>query len=352
MVHSPNTASSRRSSGPAALRRILHINSRLADGGQVSAAKLAEELEVSVRTIKRDIEILRHEHGAEILWEPAAGSYSCTNASEHLPLLRISADEAIAVALAGRTFSAWGGSPLGRALKTALGKVAQVVGNTVSIPATTVADCIFQPDDPAADATGRHLGRLVGAIHRRLAVRIAYRKPGSAAAKERLIHPLHMAYLDHDWMLVAFDPTHNDLRNFLLTRIEELHHTGRPFQPPANFDPKQHLAGAFGRHVGGGPLREVRLRFDAYAAPFIRERRWHPSQTIEDAANSEIVVSLRISHLLDVQRWVLSWGSHAEALAPKELRDSIAHEIVALSPRYATEPSRPQPVGHSVAHPL
>jgi predicted DNA-binding transcriptional regulator YafY len=308
----------------------------------VSAAKLAEELEVSVRTIKRDIEILRNEHGLNITWGHAAGAgagaYSSTNASSLLPLLRFSADESLAVALAAGTFSAWGGSPLGKALDSALAKVAKVVGNAVALPANTVADCIFQPDDTADDATRRHFAPLLEAIRGRLAVRISYRKPGSTAYDERLIHPLHMAYLNHEWMLVSFDPARNDLRHFRLTRIQDLHHTGRAFLPPPNFDPKQHLAGTFGRHVGG-PLLEVRLRFAAAAAPYIRERRWHPSQEITESAHGAIIVTLRVNNLLDVQRWVLSWGSNAEALAPKELRDSIAHEIAALSRCYATESS-------------
>ena len=45
-------------------------------------------------------------------------------------------------------------------------------------------------------------------------------------------------------------------------------------------------------------------------------------------------VALQVTHLLDVQRWVLSWGAHAEALAPDELRANIAREIRLLEKRY------------------
>ena len=336
-MRSPTTTYPRQSSGPAALRRLLHINGRLADGRRVTATSLAAELEVCDRTIKRDIATLREEHGAEIIWEPSTATYLCTKPSEHIPLLRLSADEAIALNLAGRTFAAWGGSPLGRALQAALGKIGQVVGNSVSVPADSIGDLVSQPDETAAaDATRRWYALLLEAIHRRKTLRLVYRKPTAAtAAEERRIDPLHLAYLDHEWTLIAHDHLRNATRQFLLTRIEEIHHTGRGFLPPEGFDAKHYLAGAFGRYVGG-PLQEVRLRFDAYAAPFIRERRWHPSQVLRDTTDGGIEVGLRVSHLLDVQRWVQSWGSHAEALAPAELREAIAREIAVMAVRYKT----------------
>ena len=223
-------------------------------------------------------------------------------------------------------------------------------GNAVSLPADELTDCIFQPDGTNEDDRARrHFARLLEAIRRRRTLRIAYRKPGESDSTERLIHPLHLAFLDHEWMLVAFDTTRDDIRNFLLTRLETVHHTGSHFEPPPDFDSKRHLAGAFGRYVGGS-LQEVRIRFDAYAAPFIRERRWHPSQNLRELEDGSIEVTLSVSHLLDVQRWVLSWGSHAEAVAPEEFRTSVKRELSALAARYAPKPTQAKTVGHSVSH--
>ena len=144
----------------------------------MTAASLADELEVCTRTIKRDIETLRNEHGAEIVWEPSTATYICEKPSEHLPLLRLTADEAIALNLAGKTFAAWGGSPLGRALQAALGKIGQVVGNSVSLPADAMGDLVFQPDDAgAAEATRRWFALLLESIQHRKTLKLTYHKP-------------------------------------------------------------------------------------------------------------------------------------------------------------------------------
>lgn len=320
--------------GPAALDRIIRIHSRLAAHTRVNAAELAGELEVSTRTIKRDIAALRHQHGAEIVWEPATGSYFCEKPSEHLPLLRITADEATAVALANRTFAAWGGTPLGQALESALTKIAEVVGNAISFSAADLADCITPPPpSDRDDASRHHFARLVEAIRRRRTLRLLYRKPGARTAEERHVDPLQLAPLEHEWTLFAHDHARGELRKFLLPRIEAIHHTGRSFPPHDDVGLRRQIAGAFGRHTGIG-LHSVLLRFDAHAAPYLRERKWHPSQDTVDTPDGGVEVTLTVNHLLDVQRWVLSWGSHAEAIEPAELRKSIAREVGWLAARY------------------
>ena len=66
-----------------------------------------------LRTIKRDIEFMRDRFGAPIAWDRANRAYYYTHHCDLLPLLRIDADEALALALARNTFAAWRGSPLG-----------------------------------------------------------------------------------------------------------------------------------------------------------------------------------------------------------------------------------------------
>ena len=98
----------------AALGRILTIHERLGSGRQASATTLAAELEVSRRTVKRDIEFMRDTLGAPIIWEPSPATYFYEKPCDILPLLRLTADEALALALAGQTFAAWRGSPRSR----------------------------------------------------------------------------------------------------------------------------------------------------------------------------------------------------------------------------------------------
>ncbi len=324
-----------RTGGPACFHRICRIHERLRDGRAANTRLLAEDLEVSARTIKRDIELLRRDHSAPIEWEPTTQTYFYSAPFDLLSGLRLDADEALALILAGRTFAAWNDSPIGRALTAALGKISEATGRAVSLPASDLNALLFQPEH-GTDVEHRHFAALIEHIRHARELSIAYLKPKANEPEQRLIHPLHLAHLDHRWMLVAHDTHRRAWRNFLLSRIQTLETTGGTFTPPPPARLKRHLNGSLGRFTGDAEI-PVRLAFDATAAPYVRERPWHTSQTITDRSDGSIETTLRLNNLIDVQRRILASGRHVEVLAPAELRENLAAEIAAMSRTYAPE---------------
>ncbi|MEX2043896.1 MAG: transcriptional regulator [Opitutus sp.] len=319
-----------RSCGRSALFRIVHLHRRLAREQFVTSESLARELEVSSRTIKRDIDLLRDQLEAPIKWDPATHSYTYTRHYDLLPLLRIDAGEALALALAGRIFAAWGGSPLGLALTSALQKISPIVRGAVSLGASALENLLFSPEDPAAEAEHWHFATLLEAIHSRREMRVVYQKPKTDSPSEtRILLPLHLAHLDHRWMLVAHDRVRHAPRNFLLSRIRNAMPTGRRFRPPPDFDCKRYLRGCLGRFAGDTE-HDVKIAADAEIAPYLRERPWHASQRIVEFSGGRIEASFRLNHLNDIERRILACGAHAEVLAPPELRERIRKTAAAL----------------------
>lgn len=321
--------------GRATLRRVLWIHERLGNQLPATAVSLARELETSERSIKRDIEFMRGQLGAPIEWDAAGHSYVYTRPCDLLPLLRLDAGEALALTLAGRTFASWHGTPLGRALTAALGKIAGVIGGAVSLPVSEIDRLVSQPDTgPAVDAEHRHFATALEAIRRRRILRIVYQKPRAGAPPEtRLIHPLHLACLDHRWVLIAHDPVRRAPRNFLLGRIREAQATPAIFELPAGFDLPAYLRGSLGRFTGGDDV-EVRLAFDATLAPYLRERPWHASQTLVEQSGGAAEATLRLNNLTDIRRHILACGRHVEVLAPADLRETIRAEAAAMVERH------------------
>lgn len=321
--------------GRTALRRVLFIHERLGNQQSVTAVSLARELETSERTIKRDLEFMRDELGAPIEWSHATHSYCYTRDCDILPLLRIDAAEALALLLARETFAAWGGSALGRALTAALGKIAGVIGGAVSIPASEVSGLIFRPETNSAEAAEqRCFATALEAIRRRRALRLDYWKPGTTRGELRVVHPLHLALLDHRWVLIAHDPARNGRRNFLLSRIRQAAATPTTFSPPASFNLKTYLRGSLGRFTGDSEI-EIRLALAPALAPYLQENPWHPSQVLAERPDGRLGCTLRLNNTIDVRRRILACGAHAEVLAPPDLRTSIQAEIQAMAARYA-----------------
>lgn len=342
------------SAGPAATARLFELHKRLSAGRPVNAVTLAAETEFSVKTIKRDIEFLSDRCHAPVIWDARRKSYRYTAPFDLASGLRLDAEEALAVVLAGNTFAAWGGTPLGRTLTLALEKIARFAGPALSFPAADLR-AVLHRDETALDAPEhRHFASLLEDILTRRELVILYQKPHAARPERRTLRPLHLAYLDHRWMLVAEDAGRKAWRNFLLPRIHAIERTARTFTPPPPDRIKKHLAGSLGRFTGDQEI-EVRLRFTATAAPYVRERPWHPSQTLRALPDGGIETTLRLNNLKDIERRVLANGAHVEVLAPPELRAALATAIAALAQTYAPEiaaapaPLQPLEVGLNVS---
>ena len=99
---------------------------------------------------------------------------------------------------------------------------------------------------------------------------------------------------------------------------------------------RRHLRGSLGRFTGSEEV-EVQLVFDAKAAPYVRERPWHASQTLHHRPDGSAEVTLNLNNLIDVQRRVLACGRHVEVLSPPALRAAIAAELTVLTNAYAAE---------------
>jgi predicted DNA-binding transcriptional regulator YafY len=163
---------------------------------------------------------------------------------------------------------------------------------------------------------------------------LAYRKAGNRDGEVRLIDPYHLANINGEWYLFAYDHARKDIRTFVPARVLAVKQTGKHFARPQKFSLEKRLRDSFGVHSGEGEF-EVVLRFNARVADYIREKKWHDSQQLKDLKGGGVELRLKLSSLIEIQRWVLGWGSDVIVVKPSQLQESIrqaAREILAQSP--------------------
>jgi predicted DNA-binding transcriptional regulator YafY len=136
-----------------------------------------------------------------------------------------------------------------------------------------------------------------------------------------------MAGMQGGVYLAAFCHQRQDVRTFALERFRQLRVTDDTFEPPADFDLDDYLAGSFGL-FRGQPVK-VALRFSRSVARYVVERQWHPSQQAAPHLTGELDLSLQVPICPELTRWVLSYGKDVEVLAPQSLRAAIRHEWLA-----------------------
>ena len=83
-----------------------------------------------------------------------------------------------------------------------------------------------------------------------------------------------------------------------------------------------------------GPPSHVEIAFDKRVAPYIRARVWHPSQSLRDAADGGVVLTLDVCNDLALRSWILGWSPSARVLAPAALAADIRTDLMNATAQY------------------
>lgn len=207
--------------------RLFQIVHLLRRDRATTATHLATELEVSERTIYRDVQDLM-QSGVPIQGEAGVGYV--LPAHFDLPPLMFTALELEALVLGARMVQGFADEELQRAARSALAKVENVAPRALA--AVAVDSKLMVPDLPFDAAFGPTLALLRKALQSRHVVRMSYRDEGGASS-ERDVRPLGLAYWGKVWTLVAWCELRADFRSFRLDRVEVATTTARRFADEA-----------------------------------------------------------------------------------------------------------------------
>lgn len=205
--------------------RLFQIVQHFRGGRLVTAQMLGKRLEVSERTIYRDIADLQSS-GVPIDGEAGVG-YIMREGFD-LPPLMFTRDEIVALVAGARMVRAFGGAAMARAAEEALVKIAAVLPD--SEKARIDKTEIHSPKWVVSDADRCAIDRIDRAIEDRDVLTIDY-KDETGAASARDVRPLGLWFWGRVWTLVAWCEMRGDFRTFRIDRIAAIHATGRKFRP-------------------------------------------------------------------------------------------------------------------------
>jgi proteasome accessory factor B len=301
---------------------MLHIHQAIQSGKHPTATSLAMELEVSTKSVHRDLEFMRDRLGLPVEWDQSRFGYRYTDEVSAFPTMQITEGELLALVVAEKALQQYRGTSFEQPLLSAIRKMEQSLPDTVSLSLSDIEQTISFRTSAEPILNLGIFDALARATASRHQLELAYRKPGQKEAERRIIDPLHVANINGEWFLFAFDHLRKDIRTFVPSRIQSVKRTGKTFERPQKFSLQKRLRDSFGVHSGHGTF-DVVIRFNVEAADFIREKKWHDSQQLRELPHGEVELRLKLSSLAEVERWVLSWGGNATIIRPKELVESV-----------------------------
>lgn len=305
------------------LARMMQLHAQLQARKFPNCRKLAHELEVSSKTIQRDIEFMRYQLGLPIEYDQLHFGFVYTEPVANFPNIQVSEGEIVALFVAQKALQQYCGTPFEAPLRAAFRKIEHGLKDRITFSWSDLNAAISFRSAGQSLADLEAFEVLSHAVLESTEIEFRYRKLRGTAAETRRVRPYHLGCVDNQWYLFAFDLDRKQLRTFALPRIREPRRTGVRFRRPANFSIGKFLESSFGVFQGDGRTT-VRVRFQSFAAQLVRERMWHHSQKIKELRDGGLELQLRLGSLEEIERWILSWGDQAEVLEPAKLRQRLA----------------------------
>jgi len=311
------------------LERMLRIHQALQSGKFPNASTLAREIEVATKTIHRDIEFMRDRLNLPIEFDPRRNGYHYTEEVGAFPNIQITEGELFALIVAEKALQQYRGTNFEKPLLSAIRKMEQSLPDTISLNLADIEQTISFRTRAEPILNLEIFDVLAKAVSHRQQLELAYRKPGERQPEKRLIDPYHLANINGEWFLFAYDHTRKDIRTFVPARIQSVQPTGKTFDRLQKFSLEKRLRNSFGVRSGEGEYAVV-IQFNARVADYIREKKWHESQQLKELKGGGVELRLKLSSLVEIERWILSWGGDAKVLKPRELAEAVRKSAEAI----------------------
>ena len=315
--------------------KLLHALESSRHGASIDA--LSKDLEVTTRTIRRDLAALQEagfalyderDDNGHVKWRLDGQVLKGIDTGFTL-------SELCALYLSRNLLEAVAGTPFQRDLTNAFERLAKLLSPRMRqfldrLPTVLVA----KPGPRARGGASAPdiVARLLEAtLHFRVTT-MRYDSVSSSRIKDYLVHPYRLAFAQGSLYLLAYVPEYKAVRTFAVDRIASASLEKQTFTVT-------HAVGddVFANSLGvnTGPAERVEIEFDARVAPYIRARVWHPSQRIRETDHG-LVVTLSVCNDAALRSWILSWGAAARVLAPASLAEDVRAALHNATAQYET----------------
>jgi predicted DNA-binding transcriptional regulator YafY len=315
--------------------RLVALLLVLQHRGRVTASELAETLEVSVRTIYRDLEALSAA-GVPVYAEPGRNGGCQLVDGYRTRLTGLTAKEAEALFMAGVP-GAVGELGLGTVLGAAQLKLLAALPKELAERASVTRQR-FHLDAPTWFKSGRnepHLAAIAAAVWEDRRLRITYRRPGARDADVRLLDPYGLVLKAGTWYLVA--RREGEMRTYRVSRIDDVTTLDECFERPADFDLSRYWGETVAQFEANAPAVEVTVVASHTGFERLRRMSRYGGRALRahtPVDDDRVQVRFAFESFDDAYIDVLSLGADVEVIEPEDLRARIVNTAGALTALY------------------
>ena len=314
--------------------RLLHALESSRHGATIDG--LASELDVTTRTIRRDLAALQEagfalfderDDEGRVRWRIDGQALHGLESGFTLP-------EVCALYLSRNLLEAVAGTPFQRDLTNAFARLEKMLSPRMRQFLDRLPSVLAAKPGPRARGAATSpdtVARLLEAtLHFRVTT-MTYHSVSSKRVKEYVVHPYRLAFAQGGMYLLAYVPEYKSVRTFAIDRITSVTLEKQTFTPRQDIGDDV-FANSLG--VNTGPPERVELEFAADVAPYVRARVWHPSQDVRENGDGRMRLTMNVCHDWALRSWILSWGPFARVVSPAPLARAIRADLDAAGTHY------------------
>lgn len=307
-----------------AIWRIHQIDALLRAGKSPNATWLARKFETSRSTIARDIEFMRDSLNLPLEYDQARGGYWYTKEAPPLPHMQFTEGDLFGFCVMEQMLALFRGTELEPQLRSTFEKLAAGLTEQLSVSWEAVAEAVsFRATSTPVPVDPEVLDTVRRTVIAHEEVEFLYSGLHDDSPGRRRVEPFHLVLRDGLWYLFSYDLDAQEIRNFVLLRMEQVRATGRFFEKgERHIDPEIRLQHSIGIFSGDKPER-VRLRLNKIGARLLSERSYHPTQKITRLPDGQHELTMDVHITPELERWVMSYWSEVQVLEPASLRERI-----------------------------
>ena len=306
--------------------RVLLIDELIRSGSYPNAASMSRKMEVSARTIQRDIEYLRLFYNAPLEYDALRRGYFYTEPNFFIKSVLLTEGELFSIALFDRLLEQYRNTPLEGHLRNIFRKILEALPQQITVDSSLLNNHVSFIPDQAGTIDPNVFEAVFKALSTRKTLGFEYRPLDKTTWMKRIVDPYHAVCQRGNWYIIAYCHDKEEPRLFNLARIRKTVITKQSFTIPVNFDPNEYFDKEMGVWASSRKPFTVEFLVDKEIGTYALDHKWHESQEVKENSDGSVKVKFTTTQMPEVIRWVLGQGHTVKVLEPPELVEMVKEE--------------------------
>jgi predicted DNA-binding transcriptional regulator YafY len=303
--------------------RVYKIEMLIRNRGHVSFQTLLDELEVSPATLKRDLDYLKDQLGAPIVYDRFLNGYKFSEEywgqKHELPGLWFNERELYSLLMAHQMLTELDGvGVISRHLQPLLDRIHQMLGPD-EVNAKSLLKRVRIISAARRPVASKFFELVVDSLLNRRRLRMRYLTRSRDEASDRDVSPQRLVHHKNTWYLDGWCHRTDNLRRFSLDAIEHAELLDTKAKEVATKSIQAEMDAGYGIYAGA-QRSWATLSFDAHAARWISQEEWHPEQQARWTDEQRYELKIPFVDETELAMDVLRHSGHVKVVAPPSLR--------------------------------